>query len=85
MIQPGQTYRSLSKGHHPADEPVRIRIISAPTGAADLDGMRKIWVATLNSTGREIRPRWMRAERLHATPTTKGGQPRRTGYVLETP
>ncbi|MFD3999857.1 hypothetical protein [Streptomyces rubiginosohelvolus] len=83
MIQPGQTYRSLSNRHHPADGPTRIQIDSAPIGATDIDGMRKVQVVTLTRDGREIRPRWMRADKLHTTATTRDGAPRRTGYVLE--
>ncbi|MBT2430551.1 hypothetical protein J7F02_34515 [Streptomyces sp. ISL-112] len=83
MIQPGQTYRSLSNRHHPADGPTRIRIANAPIGATDIDGMRKVYVVTLTPDGREIRPRWMRADRLHTTATTRDGAPRRTGYVQE--
>ncbi|WP_069751597.1 hypothetical protein [Streptomyces sp. EN16] len=83
MIQPGQTYRSLSNRHHPSDGPTRIRITNAPIGAADLDGMRKVQVVTITRDGREIRPRWMRSDQLHTTPTTRDGAPRRTGYVLE--
>ncbi|MYX14399.1 hypothetical protein GTY67_13435 [Streptomyces sp. SID8374] len=83
MIQPGQTYRSLSNRHHPADGPIRIRITNAPIGATDIDGMRKVQVATITSDGREIRPRWMRADKLHTTATTRDGAPRRTGYVQE--
>lgn len=83
MIQPGQTYRSLSNRHHPTDGPVRIKVISAPLGAQDLDGIRKVQIATLTNTGREIRPRWIRADKLHPSPKGAYGQPRRTGYVLE--
>ncbi|MDP9953151.1 MULTISPECIES: hypothetical protein [Streptomyces] len=83
MIQPGQTYRSLSNRHHPSDGPTRIRITNAPIGATDIDGMRKVYVATVTRDGREIRPRWMRADKLHTTPTTRDGAARRTGYVLE--
>ncbi|MFJ3083052.1 hypothetical protein ACIPJG_25310 [Streptomyces halstedii] len=83
MIQPGQIYRSLSNRHHPADGPVRIRIARAPIGATDIDGMRKVQVVTITRDGREIRPRWMRADKLHTTATTRDGAPRRTGYVLE--
>ncbi|MFJ8923866.1 hypothetical protein ACIREK_30865 [Streptomyces sp. NPDC102415] len=84
MIQPGQTYRSLSNRHHPSDGPTRIRIASAPIGATDLDGMRKVQVVTITRDGREIRPRWMRADQLHTTASTRDGAHRRTGYVLET-
>lgn len=83
MIQPGQTYRSLSNCHHPTDGPTRIRITHAPIGATDIDGMRKVQVVTITRDGREIRPRWMRADKLHTTTTTRDGAPRRTGYVLE--
>ncbi|MFE0692902.1 hypothetical protein [Streptomyces sp. NPDC058869] len=83
MIQPGQTYRSLGNRHHPTDGPTRIRIANAPTGATDIDGMRKVQVVTITRDGREIRPRWMRADKLHPTPTTRDGAPRRTGYILE--
>ncbi|NEC17926.1 hypothetical protein [Streptomyces parvus] len=85
MIETGQIYRSLSNRHHPADGPARIRITSAPLGAADLDGMRKVQVVTITRDGREIRPRWIRADRLHTTATTLSGEPRRTGWVLEQP
>ncbi|WP_030741832.1 hypothetical protein [Streptomyces griseus] len=82
MIQPGQTYYSLD-GNHSSGGPRRIRITSAPIGAADIDGMRKVQVVTITRDGRESRPRWMRADQLHTTPTTRDGAPRRTGYVLE--
>ncbi|MFC8704095.1 hypothetical protein ACFUIV_18165 [Streptomyces anulatus] len=84
MIQPGQTYRSASPSKSdPQQRHTRIRITSAPLGAADLDGMRKVQVVTITSDGREIRPRWMRADKLHTTPTTRDGVSRRTGYLLE--
>ncbi|WP_127468741.1 hypothetical protein [Streptomyces sp. B27] len=84
MIQPGQTYRSASPSKSdPQQRHTRIRIKSAPLGATDIDGMRKVQVVTLTKGGREIRPRWMRADKLHTTATTRDGAPRRTGYVLE--
>lgn len=83
VIQPGQIYRSLSNRHHPADGPIRIKVIRAPLGAQDIDGMRKVQIATLTKTGREIRHRWIRADKLHPSPKGAYGKPRRTGYVLE--
>jgi hypothetical protein len=70
-IQPGQTYRSLDPRGGP-----RIRVEALAPGGS------RAWVVDAR-TGK--RPRWVLAAALHASPTTKTGQPRRTGYALETP
>ncbi|MEU8623304.1 hypothetical protein [Streptomyces sp. NPDC048669] len=72
MIQPGQTYRSAN----PRDthrEPIRITAY---------DGSNRADIVDANS-GKK--PRSILVNSLHATPTTRDGKPRRTGYVLETP
>lgn len=85
-IQPGQIYRSLSNRHHPADGPVRIKVVGAPS-PYNLNRYEhgRATVVTLTRNGREIRKRRINASQLHATPLTPNGQPRRTGYVLDTP
>ena len=82
-IQPGQIYRSLSNRHHPADGPVRIKVVGTHGTIPGVWGFGKVDVVTLTKTGREIRRRPIEATQLHATAATKTGQPRRTGYVLE--
>lgn len=71
MIQPGQTYRSLDPRGGP-----RIRIVASTPGS------NRVTVVDAN-TGK--RPRSVFATALHASPITKTGQPRRTGYALEQP
>jgi hypothetical protein len=70
MIRPGQTYRSCDPRGGP-----RIRIHAYQPG----------WNRALivdADTGKRFRR--ILTTQLHATDTTKTGQPRRTGYVLET-
>ncbi|MFJ8016205.1 hypothetical protein [Streptomyces sp. NPDC096339] len=83
MIQPGQTYRSLSNRHHPDDVPVRIKVVGTPITIPGVWGYGKVDVVTITAAGREVRRRAIEASQLHATATTREGQPRRTGYVLE--
>lgn len=71
MIKPGQTYRSAD----PRDS-IRIRITDYTPGHARAHVVDAF-------TGK--RPRQMLVTALHQTPTTRDGQPRRTGYVLEQP
>lgn len=78
-IQPGQIYRPAKGG------PLRIKVVSAPS-AYNLNrwSLNKATVVTLTADGREVRARSIDASQLHATTTTRDGQPRRTGYVLDT-
>ncbi|MEW1638617.1 hypothetical protein AB0469_31735 [Streptomyces sp. NPDC093801] len=69
-IKARQTYRAAN----PLDEGRRILIVSCP------EGLDFAWVCD-PLTG--LRPRTISLRSLHATPTTKTGQPRRSGYVLE--
>lgn len=69
-IQPGQTYRSADPR-----ELIRILITTYTPG----DTRAHIVDA---ATGK--RPRQILVHTLHQTPTTKTGQPRRSGYILET-
>ena len=82
-IQPGQIYRSLSNRHHPCDGPTRIKVLGTPIAIPGVWGYGKVTVVTLTKTGSEVRRRSIEASQLHASATTKTGQPRRTGYVLE--
>lgn len=84
-IQPGQMYRSLSNRHHPVDGPTRIKVVSTPITIPGVWGYGKVTVVTITRSGREVRRRSIEASQLHATATTRDGQPRRTGYVLEQP
>lgn len=68
MIKAGQIYQSAD----PRDS-IRIRIVRYEDGWNRADVVDAL-------TGK--RPRRMLATALHASPTTKTGQPRRTGYVL---
>jgi hypothetical protein len=70
-IEPGQTYVSAD----PRDN-IRIRVTAYENGWATADVVDAV-------TGK--RPRGILARSLHASSTTKTGQPRRTGYVLEQP
>ena len=70
-IQPGQIYRSCKPGH----EDFRIRITSV--------GAERVSAISIDGGWLLLNPPLIR--QLHATATTKTGQPRRTGYVLDTP
>ncbi|MCX5202437.1 hypothetical protein OG897_13390 [Streptomyces sp. NBC_00237] len=70
-IEPGQTYQSCD----PRDEPpIRIRITAYTPG----DARAHVVDA---ATGKRFRQ--LLVASLHASPITKAGQQRRTGYVLE--
>ncbi|MCX5197199.1 hypothetical protein OOK31_25430 [Streptomyces sp. NBC_00249] len=69
-IQPGQIYRAAT----PLDGGRRILIASRP---ASHD---YVWVCDAVT---RLRPRTISLRSLHASPTTRDGQPRRTGYILE--
>lgn len=71
-IKPGLVYRSCD----PRDNlPIRIRV------CPDYLGENRVAVVDA-ATGK--RPRSILASSLHASPFTAAGQPRRTGYALET-
>ncbi|MFF9197312.1 hypothetical protein ACF09L_19100 [Streptomyces sp. NPDC014779] len=69
-IQPGQTYRLADPR-----ETIRIRITAYTPGDARAHVVDAV-------TGK--RPRQILVTHLHTSPLTKAGQPRRSGYVLET-
>ncbi|MFJ6578404.1 hypothetical protein ACIQMY_20835 [Streptomyces sp. NPDC091368] len=69
MIEKDQTYRYADPR-----ETIRIRITSYTPGDA------RAHVVDAD-TGK--RPRQILARTLHATPTTKTGAPRKTGYIRE--
>lgn len=70
-IQPGQIYR-----HCDPRESIRIRITAYTPGSNRAEVVDAV-------TGK--RPRSILASSLHASPTTRDGRPRRTGYALEQP
>ena len=73
MIEPEQVYRSCDPRDDP---PIRIRIESYRPG----DARAHIVDA---ATGKRFRQ--ILVTQLHDSPTTRDGQPRRTGYALEKP
>jgi hypothetical protein len=68
-VEPGQIYRSCRPGY----ENFRIRITSVGAETASAISLDGGWTL-LNPP---------RIAQLHATPTTRDGKPRRTGYTLE--
>lgn len=71
MIQPGQIYR-----HCDPREQIRIRITAYTPGDARAHVVDAV-------TGKRFRQILVTA--LHASPTTRDGKPRRSGYALEDP
>ncbi|MER7623901.1 hypothetical protein [Streptomyces sp. NPDC126503] len=69
--EPGQIYRSCKPGY----EDFRIRITSV--------GAERVSAVSVDGGWTLLNPPLIR--QLHASPTTKTGTSRRTGYVLETP
>jgi hypothetical protein len=77
MIAAGQIYTR----HDPVENVTyRVRVIRGPINGY---GGGKAWVESLLPDGRAVRQRPIEASQLHDSPTTRAGQPRRTGYVLE--
>ncbi|MEE1813508.1 hypothetical protein PUR59_00385 [Streptomyces sp. SP18ES09] len=84
MIQPGQTYRSVTPTRrYPEPEYRRIKVIGTPITIPGVYGFGKVEVVTLTAKGREVRRRPIECSELHVDSLTANGQPRRTGYVLE--
>lgn len=75
MITKDQIYCSA----HLLDN-IRIRVLLSP---AQFGG--RVWVETVLTDGRGVRQRSLDPRQFHDSLTTKSGQQRRTGYVLETP
>jgi hypothetical protein len=73
VIEPGQVCRSCDPRGGP---PIRIRIESWRPG----DARAHVVDAATGKRFRQILVKF-----LHDSPITKTGQPRRTGYTLETP
>jgi len=69
MIRPGQTYRACDPR-----ETIRIRITTYRPGDTRAHVVDAV-------TGK--RPRQILVSSLHASPTTRDGKLRRTGYALE--
>lgn len=67
-IEPGQTYRSCD----PRSQSARLRVMTIGPNRAEVFYLH---------TGRAGR---ILLGQLHDSPTTAAGQPRRTGYALET-
>lgn len=84
-IEPGQVYRAvapfLSAGErHPG---ARVLVKAVIPFGSGLHGAGSARVVTLADDGRELRPRLVRLNQLHASATTLVGELRRTGYALE--
>ena len=81
-IQLGQTYRSAAPApSDPSGRRIRIKVVSKPYPG--YHGYGKVDIATLTTTGREVRRRSIETSQLHESATAPDGKPRRTGYVLE--
>lgn len=86
-IAPGQEFVSATptrvasaSSYMPNEHYVRIRVKGVPRWS----GFNKVTVVTVLPGGREVRPRAIEASQLHDTATTQAGQPRTTGYILDT-
>lgn len=83
-IQPGQTYVAIKPNpSDPNDTVRRIEVVGTLGRTHGVWGYGKVDVVTVTADGRKVRRRSIEASQLHATATTRNGQPRRTGYVLE--
>lgn len=81
-IRPGQTYRAVKASPgDPQKRQIRIRVVTKPYANAFETG--KVDIETVRPDGTGVRLRRIKLDQLHATATTRGGKPRRTGYVLE--
>lgn len=82
-VEPGQEYVSCLAS--PGDEdPYRIRVVGKPVTISGIWGFGKVRVVTVLPGCRETRERALSVDQLHDTATTRDGQPRRTGYILDT-
>ncbi|MFF4644929.1 hypothetical protein [Streptomyces sp. NPDC001389] len=85
-IQPGQIYRAVkATASEPEPRHIRIEVVGTLGRIHGVWGYGKVNVVTITADGRKVRRRAIEASQLHATETTRDGQPRRTGYVLEQP
>lgn len=79
MIEPGQVYQSCDPRGGP-----RIRIESYTSYGAGCRTQGTAFVSTIDEDGQPARFRRVSLGQLHDSPTSRDGQPRRTGYALET-
>jgi len=80
VTEPGQTYRACTPGRV-----TRIRVLGVTPWGAGHYGQGTARVVTLTEDGRETGARSVSLAKLHDSNLTRDGQPRRTGYALETP
>jgi hypothetical protein len=78
VIERDQTYRSCTPGRT-----TRIRILGVTPWGAGCYGQGTARVVTLTEDGREVGARSVSLAKLHDSPLTRDGKPRRTGYALE--
>lgn len=82
-IEPGQVYVAVKASRSiPGEHRTRIRVVDCGP-AYPAWGWSKTTVETVLPDGRGVRRRAIETTQLHASATTRDGQPRRTGYVLE--
>lgn len=87
MIQRGQIYRSATSVDLPDGTAtfVRIQVIDGPGRLGFAAGFVRVGtIVERQSAVRLIRQRWLLASQLHASATTKTGNPRKTGWILVT-
>lgn len=81
-IEPGQEYVAAAPVQ---SEPVPLFVRIRVKGISRYQrGHAKANVVTVTADGREIRHRALSMDQLHDTATTRDGQPRKTGYILDT-
>ena len=82
-IREGQEYLACRPTRSRPDEHyTRIRVMEEPNTYVGSWGFGKVDIVTVLEDGREVRRRAIEMSQLHATGTTKDGQPRRDGYRL---
>ena len=82
-IEKGQVYKSCQPVRSmPGEHYTRIKVVGEPSTIPGIWGFGKVVVVTLTEDGREVRQRAIECSQLHATSTTRQGNPRRTGYHL---
>lgn len=81
MIRKGQIYVSARPTFVQNGQPVHtyIKVVTDPRDYGLYGG--KVFVVTLQD-GKELRQRAINVHSLHASSTTKDGEPRRNGYYL---
>lgn len=83
-VERGQEYVAVQAvASEPVPRFIRIRVVGRPHASSGGWNFGKVDVVTVTPDGRELRYRAIDMAQLHDSPTTRDGQPRKTGYVLD--